>query len=332
MYNLPIENKYDKYTFAELYLSMNSQFEKDDIQLASIMAQMAKSTTTLFLDAATSRWYAYRYSGLEKTPFKKFSQSVKNNIYKIFIDNLTLKGYVSLRCLELINENFNLLYKINGPTDYREYSTHRFLLHISDSTFEIFIKDIKDYFSSITSQKYQGLLKAQFPRFIEEYNRTHKQKNIFSYENIDGLCTYIDINDERQVIKYIYNYPEFYNYLAVYSPKTDYKFWVDFFLLYKCTTIAKRHQETINKIIKKMIEKNFYNDGNLFNILVNKKSASHMSIYFSKTIKANLRKDFNLSLICYSNCCAKHKKELKRMLGPEITQSVRFKYMFGSSK
>jgi len=76
MYNFPIENRYDKYTFSELNLSINSKSEKDDIQLASIMAQMAKVTTTFFLDENINNWYRYKYSELDNTPFKHFQVEV----------------------------------------------------------------------------------------------------------------------------------------------------------------------------------------------------------------------------------------------------------------
>ena len=336
MYNLPLNNKYAKYTHNELELSIKSKYNKDDIQLASIMAQMAKNIIIFFPDTAVANWYIYRNSELYRTPLENFSQNIKNKIYKIFIENLTLQGYISLRSLELLNEINNLSYTIYGPTDYskNEPSTlhPRFLLRISNAPFRIHFKDINDYFNCITSQDYQILLKQKLPIFIEEYNKTHNQQNVFTYKNIDPLCTYIDLNNDKQVIKYIYTFPEFYNYLKIYSPKTEYKFWVDFFLSYKCTAVARRHQETTNRIIRRIIEKNFFDDAKLFYLIINKKSVSHISIYFSKKLKANLRKDLNLSLICYSNCCIKHRKELKKMLGPKITLSARFKYMFGSSK
>ena len=328
MYNLPID---DKYTFFEFNIKLSSKFHPDDIQLASTMAKMLKITTIYFLDETMSSWYLYKYSKLEHTPFTKFSQNIKNMIYKIFIDKLTLKGYVSLRCLELMNEEFNLSYHIYGPTDYSGSDTSdRFLLYISNSPFQIFINDINDYFRNVTSQKYHKILKEKLPIFVEEYNKTNKQKTEFSYKDIDKLCIYLDVNNNKQVIEYLYSYPLLYNYLREYSPKTDYTFWVNFLLSYKCNAVAKRHQNTINTIIKNVIIKNFSDDEKLFNLFVNKKSASHISIYFSKTLKENLRKDLNLSLVCYGNSCVKHRKGVKRMLGPKITQSSEFRYMYGA--
>jgi hypothetical protein len=334
MYNLPINNKYDNYTFSQLNQSINSIIEQNDIELATIMAQMGKINIMLFLNEPINTWYRYKYSPLLGTPFYSFSQSIKNKIYKIFIEELTLKGYVSLRCLELLNENFDLQYEIYGATNWSgNYNDEpRFLLNIANAPYEIRFEDINVYFKLITSKKYQNILKKYLPIFVDEYNKTHNQSNIFEYKDIDQLCTYIDLKNDKQVINYIYNYPDFYRYLAINSPKKHYKFWIEFFLSYRCSIMAKRNQNMINQIIQKMIETNYLNDEELFNIIINKKSISHISIYFSNTLKSKLREDLNLSIICYANCCNKHKKELKKMLGIKVTNSDRFKYMFGANK
>jgi len=331
MYNLPVSNKYGNYTFVQLNQSI-LEIEQNDIELASIMAQMCKSYIVLFLDGNINSWYRYKHSRLDRTPFENFSQSIKNKIYKTFIEKLTLKGYVSLRCLELLNEHFNLKYTIYGATNWCNYDKLIFLINLANAPFEIEFENINEYFKAITSKQYQILLKAQYPIFVNEYNKTHNQDNSFAYKNIDNLCTYLDLENNKQVITYIYNYPDFYRYLAINSLKKDYQFWIDFFLSYKCNIVAKRHQNMINKIIQQMIETNYFNDTKLFHIIINKKSISHMSIYFSNTLKSKLRQDINLSIICYSNCCQKHRKALKKMLGPKITTLNRFRYMFGANK
>jgi len=335
VYNLPIDNHYSKYSFDTLLLYLNDDFDSENIYLASKTAEILKKIMPLFFKGENiHNWYKYRSSYLPNSPFERFSQNVKNKIFKIFIDDLTLKGYVSLRCLELLQEKFFLKYKIIGPTDYKEgYRNKRFLLRLSNSPFEIQFDDIEEYFQHITSEKYQILLQEHVQNFVTEYNQTHNLDNIFNYQDIDILCTYLDLNDNHKVIKFLYLFPEIYdNYINIQILKQNHKFWIDFLLAYKCSNVAKRNQEVINKIIKNIIEEYFIDNEELFHILINKKSTSHMSIYFSKPLKANLRKNMNFSLICYNNCCVKHKKELKRMLGVKITQTSQFKFIFGIKK
>lgn len=54
-----------------------------------------------------------------------------------------------------------------------------------------------------------------------------------------------------------------------------------------------------------------------------------MVIYFSNALKSELRKDFNLSILCYKNSCSRFKDDIKKMLGSTITSSKEFKYIFG---
>ena len=304
MYNLPANNQYSNYSFDTLLLHLNNDFDNENIHLASKLAEILKKCIPLFFEENNiCDWYNYRSSYLQDSPFEKFSQNVKNKIFKIFINNLTLKGYVSLRCLELLEEKFLLKYEIVGPTDYTEgYEYKRFLLHLNNAPFEIIFDDIEKYFQCITSKKYQILLQKHIQEFVREYNQTLNQDNIFNYKDIDILCSYLDLKDNSKVIKFMYLFPEIYdNYIDIKTLKQDPKFWMDFLLAYKCSNIAKRNQKVINKIIKEIIEKYFIDNEELFYILINKKSTSHMSIYFSKILKANLRKNRACKINCVNH-------------------------------
>jgi len=318
------------YNIEEITLDLESEYGPNDLDTATYMANLMKFTNSFFFDSGIP--YHYKYSTLENTPFNKFSQKVKNRIYKIFIDEITLKGYISLKCLELFQDNFDFSYTLYGPTntEHSNYHKKEFLISDAPSFYRVETSNLNTYFKAITSREYQLLLTRNLPKYVDEYNSTYNKKHLYEPKKIDPLFKFLDLSDDKQVINFLYMFPELYDYLKEYHPKHDLEFWLQFFKSYMCTKVAKRYQEKVNLIIQKIIEANFSNNEELFYLLIKTKSSSHMSIYFSKSLKRQLRQDFNLCLRCYENCCTKHRKEVKRMFGPKITQATKFKYLFGA--
>ncbi|MFX4238636.1 hypothetical protein ACOL20_09985 [Aliarcobacter butzleri] len=330
-----MENKYNNFTFNEIVREIYANKDMNNIDIANKMADILNFSFKYFFeeiavayDTNITIFYRYKYSTLEKTPFEYFNQKVKNTIYKKFIKNINLKSFISLKCLELMQSNFGLYYSLYGPTIHEKDKNSIHFITIGTSIFKIYFQ-IEEFYKILTSEEYLNLFETKFPKFIEEYNHLYNKQETISVNNIDILFQPLRLDDEEQVIKYIYNQPYLYKYLSKFAKQTKKSFWIKFLINFKCTGIKDIHIPIIEKLIKGIIEVNLSEDRELFFSFIGMKKKSHFTIYFSEKLKEELRNDFNKSILCYKNCCTKYKKDVKKMLGPSVTSTKEFKYLFG---
>lgn len=330
-----MRNKYNNFTFNEIVNEIYMNKDINNIDLANKMADILNFSFKCFFeeiaityDSNITIFYRYKSSTFEKTPFEYFSQNVKNSIYKKFVNNLDLKSFISLKCLELMQNNFGLYYSLYGPTIGQKDGNSCHFITIARSTFKIYFQS-EEFYKILTSEKYFNLFETKFPEFIEEYNYLYSKYESIDIRNIDILFRPLRLYNEEQVIKYIYAQPYLHIYLSKFAKQTKKSFWIRFLMNFKCTGIKDKHISIIELLIKEIIELNFSEDIELFWMFIEIKNKSHFSIYFAQNLKNELRKDFNKSILCYKNCCTKYKKDVKKMLGPNVTSTKEFKYLFG---
>jgi len=328
MYNLPTENKYNNYSFREIIDIIKSNLDPNDIELATELTFLIKQSAILFSFEENMKWNTGR-SYFTDTIFSKFSNNIRNNIFKAF-HNLPLKTYVSLRALEILDKYFDVKYNIDG-FHYSAWG-HYISLSTNKTPLQISIEELAIFFNSITNEKYKILLEQYLPIFVNEYNKTHKTNEIFICKDIDMVCTYIDLKNINQIVKYTYKTPSFYQYLLDKN-RVDIDFAKTFLDIFRCNSVSlKLNEKQIKIITKNLIENNFYEDSDMFYKFLRGQKTSHFCIYFSKHLKKQLRADLILSIECYANCCSKYKKDVAKMLGRKITDTHQFKYIFGTKK
>ena len=247
------ENKYDDLSFNELSNIISLNKNSNDLDLANKISDLALFSFDYFFDDTVnifggeniSVFYKYKYSEFKDTVFEYFSQDIKNNIYKKFIKNITLQGYISLKILELMSEKFDLKYTIYGSTKSDNTRAKRYMINIGRLKYQVNFEENK-FFKIITTPLYFNLIKEYLPSFINEYNKVYDKNETLKVNNIDKLLQYVDLNNEKLIIKYIYNQPYFYTYLKSCAPQTKRTFWVQFFMEYKCSLVSKSNVEIIN--------------------------------------------------------------------------------------
>ncbi|MEV9600236.1 hypothetical protein [Aliarcobacter butzleri] len=330
-----MENKYNNFTLNEIVREIYANKDMNNIDIANKMADILNFSFKYFFeeiavayDTNITIFYRYKYSTLEKTPFEYFNQKVKNIIYKKFIKNIDLKSFVSLKCLELMQNYFDFNYSLYGPTIREDDENFKHFITIASSTFKINFQS-EEFYKILTSEQYLNLFETKFPEFMEEYNYLYNKQELITVNNIDILFQPLRLDNEEQLIKYIYAQPYLYKYLSKFAKQTKKSFWIKFLINFKCTGIKDKHITFIEKLIKGIIEVNLSEDRELFFSFVEMKSKSHLTIYFSQKLKKELRNDLNKSILCYKNCCTKYKKDVKKMLGSNVTSTKEFKYLFG---
>ncbi|MDQ1339612.1 MAG: hypothetical protein QG567_765 [Campylobacterota bacterium] len=321
-------------TIAQLQNILNGDVHPDDYEMAKMVAEHLFLFTEKFYGnyfISPMNYSIYQRSHFETSPLSQFSQKVKNRLFKKFIKELSMRGYITLRCLELMQEFFDLAYTLEGPQLPTElHHAEQFIfIKLSSSYFAVNLENITEFFSIICSDSYLRLLDKNLPAFIEDYNKEYSKQKQFKHSDIELLVRHIDISNKQQVFRYIYAEPDFFTYVQNNHPRLDKKYWIDFLKYFKCSLVHKRHEKKIDFIFSSVIKSYFFNDEEFFDFVIQTESISHFAIYFSNSLKRKLRSDFNLAITCYKNCCVKHRKELKKILGTKVTSTQQFKYLFG---
>jgi hypothetical protein len=318
------------YNLKELINEMQENKNPDNLRLAMNMLELLQFNIHHFLNNSIFNIsYIYRNSLLLKTPFEHFSQRVRLKVYRNLFSEITLKNFITLRVLELMHEKFQLSYEFNKAS---YHNRTKFILLLENEPNELFFSQYDHTFYKILfDSKYRSILQEALPELIQEYNSQYNAKENINYLDIDTVIKPLDIVDEAGIIEHIYYNPHSYEFIKqseTASLLSD-SFWADFLLRYKCTLVAHRNAKRIEEIFKDIINTHFKNDSSVMNQLIQTKSSSHMVIYFSETLKEELRNSLDLCILCYKNSCSEHKKKLKNMLGGKVVSSSRFKYLCG---
>ncbi|RLA84614.1 MAG: hypothetical protein DRG78_00920 [Epsilonproteobacteria bacterium] len=320
------ENKYSNLSLKQLLTLTYDTRNKDNLDLANALYDVYKLFRTSDMNRFLSRYEP------ERSPHNNFSKSIQNKLMLSNSINMNLiREYLTFKCLELLENNYNLLLKKSDDNYYDEDNITN--LHIDKFHHSRYLNYIelikKNFFNIIISQEYNNLIKEKFPVFINEFNKQNNTDEALNYYETNILLTYINLNNPQQVVEYLYEYPISYDYIKICKAINIKEIVSSFLLSFQCNYILKYNIKGINTAIEKMISENYSDDEYLFYQLIQTKSKSHMAMYFSKELKSKLRKDFNLSLLCYKNTCQYYKKDVKRMLGRTVTSTTQFKYLYG---
>lgn len=319
-------------TFNSLKDALKTNADKNNHEIATLMSEMANFSYSYFMHDGNSglSWYSFRYknSMLEKTPFEHFSQNIKNKIFKKFLYWVNIKGYISLKILELLCDEFEFHYTLDlDGNGYKKSFNQSFSL----GEYRCYASfDESKFIEHITSKEYAKLLVKALPQFIEEYNSTYDTHETISYKEIDFIFQYLDTNDTPSLIKYIYSFPLAYNELNKKEGLLDKQILLRLLNSFKCSCVKKqKNKKELEDVFKDIIKNNFYNDKDLFYTIVHTPKLSHLSLYFSSDLINEMKEDIHSAVVCYKNICSVYEGEMKSMLGKKVMKSNEFKYIFG---
>lgn len=200
-----MNNKYTNFNFNKLIKTIDSSRDSSDEELANAILDLVLFSNEIInkkLLFDLIQIYPSIGSTLKDTPFEYFNQGIKNKIYKKFINNMDIKSFISLKCLELMNEFFDFQYTLCTVYGRGQYKTNIRILVLNKLIYNITFNE-DEFFSIITSKKYTELLTEKLDIFIEEYNNYYKKADTIKYNQIDLMIKPIDMKDSKSIIKYM---------------------------------------------------------------------------------------------------------------------------------
>lgn len=312
-------------TFNQLTEVIKTNKDPNNYELARVMIEIAKFSDSYILNGWS---YTGRFdnSKFRRSSLEYFNQDIKNKLFKNSFHKININGYICLKILELLNDQFKLEYTVSLSNYLSDYNKS-----FSVGEKRCYVEfDESEFVECTTSSQYNDLLKTNIPSYVDEYNKAFNANESLASKEIDLMFQYVEINDRASIINYLYHFPFAYEKLKSIANCFDSKLLLNFLSSYKCKySNNKKNKKALDCVIKDVIHNNFFDDKDLFYTVVQTPRMSHMALYFSDELKNELKKNISSAAACYKNTCSMYEPEIKSMLGKKLISSKEFRYIFG---